>query len=212
MRVLEKERQRMDKLVKADAVPAKQLDDITGQIAVLQKQIAATESQKNVLRQQMRTQQDMVALQNKGIMSEKNPINERLPLYDDQLRLCSTTDPQNGTVLLTYANEGEIANVGKPLFKLANLDTLVLRVYLSGNQLSRVRLNQDVTVLIDQEKDNYKQITGKVIWIADKAEFTPKTIQTKDERANLVYATKIKVPNNEGYLKIGMYAEIKLPD
>lgn len=212
MRVLEKERQRMDKLVKADAVPAKQLDDITGQIAVLQKQIAATESQKNVLRQQMRTQQDMVALQNKGIMSEKNPINERLPLYDDQLRHCSTTAPQNGTVLLTYANEGEIATVGKPLFKLANLDTLVLRVYLSGNQLSRVRLNQDVTVLIDQEKDNYKQITGKVIWIADKAEFTPKTIQTKDERANLVYATKIKVPNNEGYLKIGMYAEIKLPD
>lgn len=208
-KVLEKERVRMDKLVKADAVPSKQLDDIVGQMSILQKQIAATESQKTVIQQQIRSQEQMVAIQNRGIMSEQEPIKERMPLYDDQLRHCTLTAPFNGTVLLTYAKPNEVATIGKPLFKLANLDTLQLRAYISGSQLGQVKLNQNVTVLIDDGKDKYREISGKIIWIANKAEFTPKTIQTKDERANLVYAVKIKVPN-DGFLKIGMYAEVQL--
>lgn len=211
IRVLEKERVRMDKLVKADAVPAKQLDDIVGQIAILQKQLIATESQKTVIHQQMKSQEQMVAIQNRGIMSEQKPIEERMPLYDDQLRHCSVTAPFDGTVLLTYAKANEVATVGKPLFKLANLDTLQLRAYISGSQLGQIKLNQAVTVLVDGGKDEYRELGGKIIWIADKAEFTPKTIQTKDERANLVYALKIKVPNNDGFLKIGMYGEVLLP-
>jgi HlyD family secretion protein len=222
VRVLEKERARLEKLVRADAVPAKQLDDLVGQIsvlqkqiaatesqkAVLQKQIAATESQKSVIAQQMRSQQEIVAIQNRGIMSEQKPIEERVPLYDDQLRHCSVIAPFNGTVLLTYAKANEIAAIGKPLFKMANLDTLTLRAYISGNQFSQAKLNQSVKVLVDDGAGKYRELTGKLIWIANKAEFTPKTIQTKDERANLVYAIKIRVPN-DGSLKIGMYGEVQ---
>ena len=222
VRVLEKERGRLEKLVRADAAPAKQLDDITGQISVLQKQIAATESQKAVLQkqitatesqktliaQQMRSQEEIVAIQNRSIMSEQKPIEERVPLYDDQLRRCAVTAPFSGTVLITYAKPNEIAVLGKPLFKMANLDTLILRAYISGNQFSQAKLNQQVKVLVDDGADSSRELTGKLTWIANKAEFTPKTIQTKDERANLVYAIKIRVPN-DGSLKIGMYGEVK---
>lgn len=211
VKVLEKERVRIDKLVKADAVPAKQLDDIVGQMSILQKQIAATESQTTVIQQQITSQQQAVNIQNKGILSEQKPIAERLPLYDDQLRHCTLQAPFNGTVLLTYAKQNEVAAIGKPLFKMANLDTLQLRAYISGSQLSQVKLNQMVTVLVDDGKDKYRELPGKMVWIANKAEFTPKTIQTKDERANLVYAVKIKVPN-DGLLKIGMYGEVILSE
>ena len=209
LKVLEKERNRMDKLVKADAVPAKQLDDIVGQMNVLQKQIAATESQKTVIKQQIQSQKEMVAIQNKGILSEQQPIAERLPMFDDQLRHCTIAAPTKGTVLLTYVKNNEMATIGKPLFKMASLDTLLLRAYISGEQLSSVKLNQNVRVLVDDTDGKYRELNGKIIWVSNKAEFTPKTIQTKDERTNLVYATKIKVPN-DGYLKIGMYGEVVL--
>ena len=209
VKVLEKERLRMEKLVKADAVPAKQLDDIVGQLSILQKQIVATESQKAVIRQQIQAQKEIVAIQNKGIMSEQQPIAERMPIYDDQLRHCNVTAPFTGTVLLTYAKPNEVAAIGKPLFKMANLDTLMLRAYISGTQLGAIQLNQKVKILVDNDKDTYKTVEGQIIWVSDKAEFTPKTIQTKDERANLVYAIKIKVPN-DGYLKIGMYGNVLL--
>lgn len=210
-KVLEKERVRMDKLVKADAVPSKQLDDIVGQMAVLDKQILATESQKSVVKQQIQSQKEIVAIQNKGILSEQSPIAERMPLYDEQLKHCVVTAPFKGTVLLTYAKPNEIAAMGKPLFKMANIDTLLLRAYISGTQLGGVKLNQEVKILVDNDDKTYKELKGKIVWIADKAEFTPKTIQTKDERANLVYAVKIKVPN-DGYLKIGMYGEVVLSE
>ena len=209
LKVLEKERNRMDKLVKADAIPAKQLDDIVGQMNVLQKQMAATESQKTVIRQQIQSQKEMVAIQNRGILSEQQPIAERLPMFDDQLRHCTIAAPAKGTVLLTYVKNNEMATIGKPLFKMASLDTLLLRAYIAGEQLATVKLNQNVRVLIDDIDGKYRELNGKVTWIANKAEFTPKTIQTKDERTNLVYAIKIKVPN-DGYLKIGMYGEVIL--
>ena len=99
--------------------------------------------------------------------------------------------------------------IGEPLFKMANLDTLMLRAYISGTQLGAIQINQKVKILVDNDKDTYKTVEGQIIWVSDKAEFTPKTIQTKDERANLVYAIKIKVPN-DGYLKIGMYGNVLL--
>jgi HlyD family secretion protein len=187
MRLLERERKRLDNLVKAEAVPSKQFDDVEGQISVLKKQIETTESQVTVLLQQIKSQQQQVSIQNRGVLSERKPLEERVAQYDDQLQRCNITNPIEGTVLVKYATTDEMTAMGKPLYKIANLSK----------------------VLVDNGKDAYKEVNGTVTWIASKAEFTPKTIQTKDERANLVYATKIKV-KNDGYLKIGMYGEVKL--
>ncbi|MEZ4903783.1 MAG: efflux RND transporter periplasmic adaptor subunit [Spirosomataceae bacterium] len=208
LRLLENERKRIDNLVKAEAVPTKQLDDVAGQIAVLNKQIETTESQLNVLNQQIKSQQQQVSIQNRGVLSERKPLQERLAQMDDQLQRCTITNPIEGTVLVKYAAADEITAMGKPLYKIANLSTLTLRAYITGDQLGQVKLNQPVKVLIDNGEEAYKEMNGTVTWIASKAEFTPKTIQTKDERANLVYATKIKV-KNDGFLKIGMYGEVK---
>jgi HlyD family secretion protein len=209
LRVLERERKRLDNLVKAEAVPAKQLDDVEGQIDILKKQIETTESQLAVVNQQVKSQQQQVSIQNRGVLSERKPLEERIAQFEDQLQRCNITNPIEGTVLVKYATADEMTATGKPLYKIANLSTLTLRAYITGDQLSKVKLNQPVKVFVDNGKDDYKEVSGTVTWIASKAEFTPKTIQTKDERANLVYAAKIKV-KNDGYLKIGMYGEVKL--
>lgn len=209
MRLLERERKRVDNLVKAEAVPSKQLDDVEGQIDILKKQIETTESQLTVFNQQIKSQIQQVSIQNRGVLSERKPLQERIAQMDDQLRRCNITNPFEGTVLVKYAAADEITAMGKPLYKIADLSTLTLRAYITGDQLAKVKLNQVVKVFVDNGKDDYKEVNGTVTWISGKAEFTPKTIQTKDERANLVYATKIKV-KNDGYLKIGMYGEVKL--
>ncbi|HEY3430603.1 MAG TPA: HlyD family efflux transporter periplasmic adaptor subunit, partial [Cyclobacteriaceae bacterium] len=113
------------------------------------------------------------------------------------------------TVLTKYAEANEMIAVGRPIYKIADLSTLTLRAYITGNQFAALKLNQKVTVLVDKNEDEYKEYEGVIEWISNKAEFTPKTIQTKDERANLVYAVKIRV-KNDGLLKIGMYADVKL--
>jgi len=118
-------------------------------------------------------------------------------------------NPVNGTVITKYAEAGEVTSSGKALYKIADLSELNLRAYVTGVQLPTIKLGQQVKVLIDQGEKKYKEYTGNIIWISDKAEFTPKTIQTKEERANLVYAIKVKV-KNDGFLKIGMYGEVKL--
>ncbi|MEO6289060.1 MAG: HlyD family efflux transporter periplasmic adaptor subunit, partial [Ginsengibacter sp.] len=116
-------------------------------------------------------------------------------------------NPVAGVVLTKYAEEYEVTAPGKPLYKIANLSTIILRAYITGDQFASIKLNQNIKVLVDDGAGKYKQYTGIIEWISDKAEFTPKTIQTKDERANLVYAIKIRV-KNDGYLKIGMYGEV----
>lgn len=126
---------------------------------------------------------------------------------EDQLNKSIIRNPFKGTVLTKYALQDEVAQQGKALYKIADLSSVILRAYLSGSQLSQVKLGQQVDVLVDAPEDQYKKYTGEVMWISDKAEFTPKTIQTKEERANLVYAMKIKV-KNDGYLKLGMYGEV----
>lgn len=209
--VLQKEQMRVENLVKSKAAPSKSLDDINGQIDILKKQIASAEGAKAVILQQMDSYKRTVATQNKAILSEQKPLEKRVAQLDDQLGRCLIVNPLKGTVLIKYAEAFEMAAPGKALYKIADLDTMTLRAYISGNQLAQVKLNQNVGVMVDDGKGGYRKLAGRVSWIASDAEFTPKTIQTKDERANLVYAMKVEVPN-DGYLKIGMYGEVVLND
>ncbi|MCB0700528.1 MAG: efflux RND transporter periplasmic adaptor subunit [Chitinophagaceae bacterium] len=192
--VAERERTRVSNLVKGDAATQKQLDDINANVSVLQKQIAA--------------QRSSLYKSSEGIAKEVTPIRVQIEQLNDQLRKCRIVNPITGTVLTKYAEAKEMANVGKALYKIADLSTIILRVYITGDQLSKIKLNEKVKVLTDAGDGAYKEDEGVVTWISDKAEFTPKTIQTKDERANMVYAVKVKV-KNDGVYKIGMYGEIK---
>jgi HlyD family secretion protein len=147
--------------------------------------------------------------QNRSVLSEASPLEKSVAQYRDQVQKGVIANPTRGTVLTNYALQGEVVTMGKALYKIANLDTLTLRAYITGTQLSGVRLGQTVQIRIDSGDKNYRQYEGILTWVSDKSEFTPKTIQTRDERANLVYAIKIRV-KNDGFLKIGMYAEVKL--
>jgi HlyD family secretion protein len=197
-----REKSRTENLVKADAATQKQLDDINSGIDQLQKQITVTT-------QQLSVEKTNVANQNRSVLSERPPLEKSVAQYEDQIRKGVIINPLSGTVLTKYALEGEMTSTGKALYKIANLDTLFLRAYITGTQLPLIKLGQPIQVRIDAGNKNYKQYSGVVNWISDKSEFTPKTIETKDERANLVYAIKLRVPN-DGFLKIGMYGEIKL--
>lgn len=198
---LQHERTRIENLLKQDAATGKQLDDINAQIDVVRKQMSVTQ-------QQIKVQRSNVSTQNRSILSEGKPLQKRVEQLQDQLQRSNITNPVSGTVLTKYAQAGEITSAGKALYKIADLSMLTLRAYISGGQLSQVKLGQQVKVLVDDGDDKYKEYPGIITWISDKAEFTPKTIQTKEERANLVYATKIKV-KNDGFLKIGMYGEVQ---
>lgn len=191
LRQAERERDRTENLLKADAATRKQLDDAVSQVAIVKKQIAATQSS--------------LGITTTNLKDQAAPLQAQIQQIDDQLDKCRLTNPIDGTVLTKYAEAGEVTSPGKAVYKIAALNTIILRAYLTGNQLSLVKPGQQVKVLVDNMKDQ----TGTIEWISNKAEFTPKTIQTKDERANLVYAIKVRV-NNDGYLKIGMYGEIKL--
>jgi HlyD family secretion protein len=187
--------------LKEDAATKKQLDDINFQIESVKKQM-------NVTTQQINVQRNNVATQNRGILSESKPLQKRAEQIQEQLNKTNITNPVNGTVITKYAETGEITSNGKPLYKIADLSTLNLRAYVTGDQLPQIRLGQQVTVFVDSGAKKYRKLPGTVTWVSDKAEFTPKTIQTKDERANLVYAMKVRV-KNDGYLKIGMYGEVR---
>jgi HlyD family secretion protein len=195
------ERDRTVNLLRADAATQKQLDDWNNQIDVLKKQIAVNEQQIKVTETNMGTQ-------NNTVMSEYNPLKKSVAEINDQLSRTNIKNPINGTVLSKYAMAGEVTSAGKALYKIADVAIITLRVYITGTQLSQVKLNQQVKVLVDSTTSTYKTYPGTINFISDKAEFTPKTIQTKDERANLVYAVKIHV-KNDGLLKIGMYGEVK---
>ena len=167
----------------------------------LQKQIS-------VFKQQIVLDESKIATQNRSILSEQNPLEKSVAQIQDQINKGQIVNPISGIVLTKYALEGEMTTIGKALYKITNLDTITLRAYITESQLTSVKLNQSVKVYTDDGAKNYKEYPGQVYWISDKSEFTPKTIQTRDERANLVYAVKIRVKNN-GYLKLGMYGEVK---
>ncbi|MBI5403137.1 MAG: HlyD family efflux transporter periplasmic adaptor subunit [Ignavibacteriae bacterium] len=188
-RVSQVEKNRIEKLLKDEAATTKQLDDINGNLNVLDKQIAAIESQ------------------NSTTMQEIKSLDVQIQQIQDQINKSAVINPVKGTVLMKLAEQSEIVNYGKPLYKIADISTMELRVYVSGEQLPNVKLGQIVRVLIDSDKNGLSELEGMVSWISSKAEFTPKIIQTKEERVNLVYAVKVKV-KNDGSLKIGMPGEV----
>lgn len=185
---LEREQARVEKLVEGGAATSKQLDDMNGQLALLEAQMAATASQKE------------------AVFAERRTLEVQISQVADQLIKCSVRNPMDGTLLIKYKEQGEMAAPGQPLYKMANMDELILRAYVSGDQLSSIKTGGSVTVKIDRE-EGLQQTTGVVSWISPRAEFTPKIIQTREERVNLVYAIKVVVPN-DGSLKIGMPGEV----
>lgn len=194
LQTAEKEKKRVVNLIKGDAATTKQLDDINANINVIKKQIIA--------------QKSTLDISNEGINKEVTPLSIQVQLLNDQLSKCIIVNPINGTVLTKYTEQNEMALTGKAIYKIADLSTIILRAYISGNQLPNVKLNQKIRVFTDDGKGSFKDIQGTISWISDKSEFTPKTIQTKEERANMVYAIKVNVVNDGSY-KIGMYGEIK---
>lgn len=188
------DQRRTENLVKGQVASQKQLDDANLRIDVLKARINAQENLLNTGNSALREQSKTIAAQ--------------LNVIDDQLLRCRLVNPVDGTVLTKYSEAFEMTGVGKPLYKVADLSQLVLRAYVSNDQQSRMKIGQKVSVLVDDGGSSMRAYEGLVQWVSDKAEFTPKTIQTKEERANLVYAVKIAV-KNDGLLKIGMYGEVK---
>lgn len=191
----QKEYKRYANLVEAQAAAPKILDDIGAQIAVLEKQLAA--------------QEDVLANGNRSIAGERMGLQAQIAQIDDRIGKSIVSSPIDGIVLCRYAEPGELAVQGRPLLKVGDLENMILRAYFTADQLTRLRIGQKVSVYADWGTSERKEYAGTVIWISDKAEFTPKTISTRDERANLVYAVKVAVRNN-GYIKRGMYGEIRV--
>ncbi|MDO4160081.1 MAG: HlyD family efflux transporter periplasmic adaptor subunit [Prevotellaceae bacterium] len=192
--IQKRERKRYEQLVKANAATQKQLDDINYQIQVLEKQLAATSEQINST--------------NSSLQNQSTGIDAQLAQIDDKIYNSVITSPINGTILTKYVEKGEYAAPGKALFKIADITDMKLRAYVTASQLTSLKIGQKVRVYADQGEADRKEYQGTVTWISDKAEFTPKTIQTRDERANLVYAVKISV-KNDGLIKDGMYGDVK---
>jgi len=184
---------RTERLVKGGVASQKQLDDENAKIATLQAKINAQESSLRITTSSLNEQGSTIDAQMKEI--------------NDQLKKCVIINPVKGTVLTKYVEQYEMAVLGRPLYKIADISTIILRAYITGDQLQQVKIGQKVKVFTDDGKGGYKETEGLITWVNDKSEFTPKTIQTKNERANLVYAIKVKV-KNDGYLKIGMYGEV----
>ena len=201
LRTLQRERERTQNLIAAGAAPSKQLDDIVAQMDVIERQIA-------LIRQQRTAQASALGTQRSGTAAETAPLAEQVKQLDDQIKKATVVNPVGGTITVKFAEPGELVSYGKPLYKVAALDTITLRAYVGGDQLVSVKPGQKVRVFVDAPNNQLKPYEGTITWISNKAEFTPKVIQTKDERVNLVYALKIQV-KNDGGLKIGMPGEVQ---
>jgi HlyD family secretion protein len=188
-------RKRVAAMYNESAATRQQMDDANSQVKVLEKEIQA--------------QLSNLGITSKTLGRDITPLQRQIAQIDDQLKKCKIINPIQGTVLTKYAEAHEVAMPGKALYKIAETDTLILRAYITGDLLAKTKLGQSVNVRVDNGPKTFKNYTGVIYWISDKAEFTPKTIQTKEERADQVYAIKIRVVN-DGYLKIGMYADMKL--
>ena len=190
-----REQQRYQNLVQAKAANQKQLDDINARLATLEKQLAAqTETLENG---------------NRTVSGQVRMLEAQLAQVEDQIGKCRIISPINGTILSKYAEAGELASQGRALFKVGDIVNMYLRAYITADQLTELKIGQSVRVFADEGESGRREYAGTVSWISDKAEFTPKTIQTRDERANLVYAVKIQI-QNDGFVKRGMYGEIKI--
>ncbi len=187
------EKNRVTRLIADKAATQKQLDDINGALDLVDRQVASIQTQYA------------------GITEEIAVVERQIAQVSESIRKCYIRNPVRGTVLNKFAEAGEIAAPGRVLYKIADLSVMELKVYVSGDQLPAVKIGQHVEVLIDADKKSNRKLSGEVSWISPKAEFTPKIIQTKEERVNLVYGVKIKVPN-DGSLKIAMPAEVNFEE
>lgn len=188
------EQRRYQNLITLNAANQKQLDDINAQIQLLEKELAA--------------QYETIRNNNSSLTDESLSLEAQIAQLDDQIRKSVITAPSRGTVLAKYAEPGELASQGRALFKIADIQIMYLRAYITSSQLTSLKIGDIVQVYADMGESQRREYTGRITWVSDKAEFTPKTIQTRDERANLVYAVKIEV-QNDGYIKKGMYGEVK---
>lgn len=190
---VEREKNRIESLFKEGAATQKQVDDINGELDVINSEIKANRERLNT--------------NNQGLLSEILPLQYQIEEINDQINKSIIDNPASGTVLTKYAEENEIVSFGKPLYRIADIEDMFLRAYISGSQLDDIKIGQQVKVLIDEDDETYKTYDGTISWISEKAEFTPKIVQTKEERVNLVYAIKVRV-KNDGAIKIGMPGEV----
>ncbi|MBQ1583859.1 MAG: HlyD family efflux transporter periplasmic adaptor subunit [Muribaculaceae bacterium] len=204
----QRERQRYNELVNDGAVPRKQLDDINYQIKVLEKQLAATQEQIRSNNASLKEQSQGITAQMEGIDAQQLTVESQKAQLDDQIANSDIKAPITGSVLEKYVERGEYVTVGKPLFKMADTQNMFIRAYVTSAQLKDIKVGQQVKVFADYGNGQKKSYDGTVTWISSRSEFTPKTILTDDERADLVYAVKIAF-KNDGYVKIGMYGEVK---
>ena len=181
--------------------------DLVARGAGTQQQLDDAESQLGVLRRQLNAQLSVLSLGNKSVDNQQQAVVYQIAEIEDQIRRCHILSPIRGVVLTKYAEAGEVVGAGTPLFKIADLTRVFLRAYVTAPQVNQLKLGQSVTVYADKGEDGVRPYKGRITWISDQAEFTPKTIQTRDERANLVYAVKILV-KNDGAIKLGMYGEV----
>jgi HlyD family secretion protein len=188
LKTVQIEKKRIQNMYSENAATKRQVDEIDGKVKVILEQIKS------------------VGTQNAPIVNEVKSIDVQIAKINDQIQKCKIINPIKGTVLSKYAEPNEVTSFGKPIYKIADISEMTLRVYVSETQLPNIKIGQNVTVKIDSEKE-MKSFLGTISWIASSAEFTPKIIQTKEERVNLVYAVKVKV-KNDGSLKIGMPAEM----
>jgi len=186
---LQVDKQRIENLIMDGAGTQKQLDDINGAIDMVESQIASIQTQYA------------------AVATELEVINTQIAQVEESIAKCHIYNPMDGVVLEKYAEQNEITTYGKPLYKIADITEMILRVYISGAQLPQIKIGQEVKVMIDQDKKSNRSLTGEIFWISETAEFTPKIIQTKEERVNMVYALKVRV-KNDGTLKIGMPGEV----
>lgn len=189
------ELRRVENMLKDGAATKKQKDDIEAQIKILEGQLEATLS--------------TLSKNTSTINDNSVALEAQIAALDDRISKCRILSPVGGTVLVKYAEAGELASVGKPLMKIADLKNIYLRAYFTSDQLANIKLGDEVKVVADFGGEERYDYTGRVAWISSESEFTPKTIQTKDSRANLVYAVKIAV-ENDGRLKIGLAGEVIL--
>ena len=204
----QRERQRFSERYKDGAVARKQVDDIVYQISVLEKQLTATEDQIRSNNAAFDDQNRGISAQIEGVSQQADGIEAQIAQIDDQIAKADIVSPIMGTILEKYVESGELVTVGKPLLKLADTQNMFIRAYVTSAQLQQVKVGQKVKVFADYGDNQKHTYDGTVTWISNRSEFTPKTILTDDERADLVYAMKVAL-KNDGFVKIGMYGEVK---
>ncbi|MFH0735542.1 MAG: HlyD family efflux transporter periplasmic adaptor subunit [bacterium] len=190
----QKEKLRSENLFKANSITQQQYDNVLTQVDVLERKIKAENYN--------------AAISSKSILSEKEPLLRQIDQINEKISKCNIINPIQGCVIGKYHEQGEMIVAGNPIYKIADLRTLNLRAYVTENQIHQIKIGQNVKIFVDKSDGNYKEYRGILTWISDQSEFTPKMIQTKEERVNFVYAIKIKV-ENDGGIKIGMPAEVK---